>query len=46
MSLFVTLEFIKGVQAKIMEYDLEMVYDEKKAIAKTSNLNEELARVF
>mmetsp|Transcript_6396 Transcript_6396/g.8898 ORF Transcript_6396/g.8898 Transcript_6396/m.8898 type:complete len:1206 (+) Transcript_6396:189-3806(+) len=48
-SLMVTLEVVKVAQAKLMEWDLEMMLDENDPdsgmSAKTSNLNDELALV-
>jgi phospholipid-transporting ATPase len=50
MSLFVSLEFIKAFQAKLMEADNEMIgYRDDgsyvRMIAKTSNLNQELSQL-
>ena len=50
MSMMVTLEVVKVVQAKMMEWDPQMMLDpnnpETSMKAKTSNLNDELALVI
>ena len=47
ISLYVTLEFVKFLQAYFIDNDVEMYYKEgnSTAIARTSNLNEELGQV-
>jgi phospholipid-transporting ATPase len=45
ISLYVSLDMVKVIQAKNIALDREMCYDEKYAIARTSDLNEELGQV-
>lgn len=47
ISLQVTLEFVKFVQAFYINWDIEMYHAETDcpAVARTSNLNEELGQV-
>ena len=47
ISLLVTLEIVKFVQAKFINKDLDMYHEETKtyALARTSNLNEELGQI-
>ena len=45
ISLFVSLEFCKTAQAKIMEWDEEMMSKQGCTKARTSSLNEELSQV-
>lgn len=45
ISLFVSLEIVRVCQAKLMEWDKQMHARGKKMIAKTSSLNDELARI-
>ena len=49
MSMMVTLELVKVIQAKLMEWDQQMMLDKNDPDsgmkAKTSNLNDELALV-
>ncbi|GJP57010.1 hypothetical protein CLOM_g16051 [Closterium sp. NIES-68] len=47
ISLYVTLEIVKLLQAVTISFDLHMYYEEKDipAIARTSNINEELGMV-
>lgn len=47
ISLYVSIEFVKFIQAIFINNDLEMYYEETDtpAIARTSNLNEELGQV-
>ncbi|KAL9642784.1 hypothetical protein ABK040_009859 [Willaertia magna] len=45
MSLFLTLEFIKTFQAKLMEADIDMSYKGVFSQAKTSQLNQELSQI-
>ena len=47
ISLLVTLEFVKFVQARFINKDLDMYHEETNtyALARTSNLNEELGQI-
>ena len=47
ISLLVTLEFVKFLQAKYINKDLDMYHEETQtyALARTSNLNEELGQI-
>ena len=45
ISLFVSLEFCKTAQAKLMEWDDEMTNKKDRMRARTSSLNEELSQV-
>ena len=47
ISLQVTLEFVKFAQAFYINWDRDMYYEERNcpAVARTSNLNEELGQV-
>ncbi|XP_042499753.1 putative phospholipid-transporting ATPase 9 [Macadamia integrifolia] len=47
ISLFVTIEIVKVLQCRFINQDLQMYYEEadKPALARTSNLNEELGQV-
>lgn len=45
LSLVVTLDVVRFIQAMFIESDEEMFYGEDHALAKTSNLNDDLAQV-
>ncbi len=47
ISLYVTLEFVRVFQANFIESDIEMFHEETNtpALARTSNLNEELGQI-
>jgi phospholipid-transporting ATPase len=45
LSLVVTLEIVRFVQAAFMEWDETFYHEDKEATATTSNLNDELALV-
>ena len=47
ISLLVTLEIVKFFQAKFINKDLDMYHEDSKtyALARTSNLNEELGQI-
>ena len=45
ISLLVSLEIIKWYQARVMEDDPDMFYQDTKCICRTSNLNEDLGQV-
>lgn len=47
ISLYVTMEFVKVVQAGMLSNDLEMYHEDSDtpALARTSNLNEELGQI-
>lgn len=45
ISLYVSLDMIKVIQAKIIATDSEMIHDNFPTIVRTSNLNEELGQV-
>jgi phospholipid-transporting ATPase len=48
ISLIVTIEFVKFIQAYLMNLDLDMYYAPRNtpAMARTSNINEELGQVI
>lgn len=45
ISLYVSLDIVKVIQAKQIASDPEMCYEDKFAIARTSDLNEELGQI-
>ena len=45
ISLLVTIEFVKLLQANFINNDAEMHYQGTDALARTSNLNEELGQI-
>ena len=45
ISLLVTLEFVKFIQANFINNDNDMEYEGTYALARTSNLNEELGQI-